>query len=109
MRQRPIRKDRVAIFADSRGGSGGDLSSNPAAARELVSRKELARRREQGFQQLHLSRLRTGNSESAATSSIHQEVLRELKQINTCFVMVAYPILTESGDLLETRLRRAEG
>lgn len=84
------------------------MTGNPAAARELVSRKEMARRREQGFQQSHLSRLRTGNSESAATSSIHQEVLRELKQINTCFVMVAYPILTESGDLLETRLRRAE-
>lgn len=84
------------------------MTRNPAAARELVSRKERARRREQGFQQSHLSRLRLGNSESAATSSIHQEVLRELKQINTCFVMVAYPILTESGDLLETRLRRAE-
>lgn len=81
------------------------MTRNPAAARELVSRKERARRREQDFQQTHMSRLREGNTESAATSSIHQEVLRELKQINTGFVMVAYPILTESGDLLETRLR----
>ena len=39
--------------------------------------------------------------------NIHLETLRELKQINICFITVAYPILTESGGLLETRLRRA--
>lgn len=82
------------------------MTRDPAAARELVAQKENARRREQILQQAHMERLRQGNSESAATSNIHQEVLRELKQINTCFVMVAYPILTETGDLLETRLRR---
>jgi phosphate:Na+ symporter len=83
------------------------MTRNSAAARGLVAQKERARRQEQALQHTHLSRLRQANPESAATSNIHQEVLRELKQINTCFVMVAYPILTESGDLLETRLRRA--
>jgi len=83
------------------------MTRNPAGARDLVARKELARRKEQSLQQAHMARLQQGNAESSATSSIHQEVLRELKQINTCFVMVAYPILTETGDLLETRLRHA--
>ncbi len=85
------------------------MTRNPAEARDLVARKERARGREQRLQKAHISRLRQANPESAATSNIHQEVLRELKQINTCFVMVAYPILAESGSLLESRLRRVEG
>ena len=83
------------------------MSRNPAAARELVAQKERARRQEQTLQQTHMARLRQANPDSAAISNIHQELLRELKQIKTCFAMVAYPILTESGDLLDTRLRRA--
>ncbi|MBW7057926.1 hypothetical protein KY389_14815 [Paracoccus bogoriensis] len=80
-------------------------------ARNKVVPAQLRARLRQGdnqLEQIDAALARLGNSEIAATSSIHQEVLRELKQINTCFVMVAYPILTESGDLLETRLRRAE-
>lgn len=83
------------------------MSGNPAAARELVRQKERARQLERFYQHAHLDRLRDGNPETSATSNIHLETLRELKQINTCFITVAYPILTESGDLLETRLRRA--
>lgn len=83
------------------------MTRNPAAARDLVAQKEHARRQEQALQQTHMARLRQSNPDSAVTSNIHQELLRELKQINTCFAMVAYPILTESGDLLDTRLRRA--
>lgn len=84
------------------------MTRNSARARELVAQKESARRREQALQRAHMARLREGNPQSEATSDIHQAVLRDLKQVNTSFVMVAYPILTESGDLLETRLRRFE-
>ncbi|MCU0907530.1 MAG: Na/Pi cotransporter family protein [Rhodobacteraceae bacterium] len=93
------------VLANAQAALHVQMTRNPAAARDLVARKELARRQEQLLQQAHMARLQQGNAESAATSSIHQEVLRELKQINTCFLMVAYPILTETGDLLETRLR----
>lgn len=82
------------------------MSGNPAAARELVRQKERARQLERFYQHAHLDRLRDGNPETSATSNIHLGTLRELKQINTCFITVAYPILTESGDLLETRLKR---
>jgi phosphate:Na+ symporter len=95
------------VLATAQAALQVQMTRNPAAARELVAQKEHARGREQALQQTHMTRLRQANPESAATSNIHQEVLRELKQINTCFVMVAYPILTESGDLLETRLRSA--
>lgn len=94
------------VLATAQSALQVQMTRNPAEARELVAKKELARGREQALQQTHMSRLQQAIPESAATSSIHQEVLRELKQVNTCFVMAAYPILHESGDLLATRLRR---
>lgn len=97
------------VLANAQAALHVQMTRNPAEARDLVARKERARGREQRLQKAHISRLRQANPESAATSNIHQEVLRELKQINTCFVMVAYPILAESGSLLESRLRRVEG
>lgn len=104
---RELRDFHDDVLATAQAALHVQMTRNPAAARDLVAQKEHARGREQALQQTHLARLRQAIPESAATSNIHQEVLRELKQINTCFVMVAYPILTESGDLLETRLRRA--
>ena len=63
---------------------------------------------EQKLQRKHLKRLHEGLSESIETSNIHQETLRVLKQVNTSFAMVGYPILAETGDLLSSRLSPAE-
>ena len=80
------------------------MTQNPDDARELVAEKDSIRALEQKLQRLHLGRLREGLTESIETSNIHQETLRALKQVNTSFSMVAYPILTESGDLLSSRM-----
>lgn len=80
------------------------MNQNPAEARELVAAKEKVRQVEQKLQRNHIGRLREGLAESIDTSNIHQETLRALKQINTAFSMVGYPILLKSGDLLESRL-----
>jgi len=80
------------------------MTQNPDAARELVAAKDEVRDIEQELQRHHLGRLREGLTESIETSNIHQETLRALKQVNTSFSMIAYPILSQSGDLLESRL-----
>ncbi|QFT61076.1 Na+/Pi-cotransporter (plasmid) [Sulfitobacter sp. THAF37] len=80
------------------------MNQNPAEARDLVEAKEKVRAVEQKLQRNHLGRLREGLTESIETSSIHQETLRSLKQINTSFSMVGYPILARTGDLLKSRL-----
>jgi phosphate:Na+ symporter len=80
------------------------MNQNPAEARELVSAKEKVRKVEQKLQRNHIVRLREGLVESIETSNIHQETLRALKQVNTAFSMVGYPILLKSGDLLKSRL-----
>lgn len=80
------------------------MTQNPDAARELVAAKEKVRAVEQQLQRQHLGRLRQGLAESIETSSIHQETLRVTKQINTSFSMIGYPILSGTGDLLDSRL-----
>lgn len=80
------------------------MTQNPESARELVAAKETVRSVERHLQRQHLGRLQKGLVESIETSNIHQETLRVLKQINTSFSIVGYPILSESGDLLDSRL-----
>ena len=80
------------------------MNQNPGEARELVEAKEKVRKVEQKLQRSHIGRLREGLADSIETSNIHQETLRALKQINTAFAQVGYPILHKSGDLLKSRL-----
>jgi phosphate:Na+ symporter len=84
------------------------MAGQPDDARELVAQKEKVRGVEQKLQRKHLKRLHEGLSESIETSNIHQETLRVLKQVNTSFAMVGYPILAETGDLLSSRLSPVE-
>lgn len=80
------------------------MSEDVGLARELVEQKEKIRELEQILERTHLKRLRQGLTESIETSAIHLELLRSLKMINTSFAMIAYPLLEEHGELLESRL-----
>jgi phosphate:Na+ symporter len=77
-------------------------------ARQLVEVKVAVRRMEKESSERHLARLRSGLLDSLQTSSLHLDMLRDLKRINAHLVSVAYPILDESGLLVESRLRGAE-
>ncbi len=80
------------------------VSGDVESARQLVKEKEAMRKLERESHDCHLERLRNGHSVSIDTSDIHLETVRALKEINSLLVTVAYPILTESGHLLESRL-----
>ncbi|TFL17214.1 Na/Pi cotransporter family protein [Jannaschia formosa] len=80
------------------------MSEDIGLARELVEQKERVRDLEQRLQQRHLKRLRQGLAETFETSSIHIDILRSLKTLNTSFAMIAYPLLEDRGELLESRL-----
>lgn len=84
------------------------MTNDAEAARQLVEEKERIRAVEQSMQARHLDRLRAGNPATIETSNLHQEVVRSLKQINTAFSLVAYPIAEETGDLLSSRLAGAQ-
>jgi phosphate:Na+ symporter len=74
-------------------------------ARQLLSEKVAFRDRERLAAEKHLDRLRSGRVESIETSSLHLDILRDLKRINSHLTSVAYPILEQAGELRASRLR----
>ena len=46
--------------------------------------------------------------ESIETSSLHLDILRDLKRINSHLTSAAYPILEEAGELRSSRLRKSK-
>ncbi|CUX52631.1 Na/Pi cotransporter family protein [Rhizobium oryzihabitans] len=80
---------------------------NADLARRLVEVKEDVRRLEKQSSERHLQRLRDGRADSIQTSSVHLDMLRDLKRINAHIAAVAHPILDESGLLIESRIKQA--
>ena len=78
-----------------------------ALARRLVGEKASLREAEARAADSHFARLREGRPESIETSSIHMDVIRDLKRINGHLASVAYPILEAAGELADTRLKTA--
>ena len=81
------------------------VTGDAALARQLMEVKVDVRRLEKQSSDRHLERLRSGRTDSLQTSSLHLDMLRDLKRINAHIVSVAHPILDESGLLIESRLR----
>ena len=77
-------------------------------ARRLVGEKASLREAESRAGDSHFARLREGRPESIETSSIHMDVIRDLKRINGHLASVAYPILEAAGELADTRLKEAQ-
>ncbi|MFK3779627.1 Na/Pi cotransporter family protein [Agrobacterium sp. NPDC089420] len=80
---------------------------NAGLARRLVEVKEDVRRLEKQSSERHLQRLRDGRADSIQTSSVHLDMLRDLKRINAHIAAVAHPILDENGLLIESRIKQA--
>jgi len=79
-----------------------------ALARRLVAEKTVMREIEAKAADSHFARLREGRPESIETSSVHIDVIRDLKRINGHLTSVAYPILEAAGELADTRLKEAQ-
>lgn len=81
------------------------ISNDADSARRLVEGKEIIRKAEIDGMATHIDRLRGGVPETIATSSLHLDIIRDYRRINTYMCTVAFPILEESGEIHETRLR----
>lgn len=69
------------------------LSEDPALARQLIGAKKDIREAEQATSTQHFQRLREGLPETIATSSIHLDIIRDYRRINSYIATVAYAIL----------------
>lgn len=81
------------------------LSRDENLARELVKCKVEVRRMETLSAERHMERLRERRLETVETSSLHLDILRDLKRVNAHLISVAYPILDGIGALGDTRLQ----
>jgi phosphate:Na+ symporter len=83
------------------------MSGDERAARLLAAEKEEFRRLEADATNAHFERLRAGRIDTAETSTLHLDALRDLKNVNTHLVTAAaYPVLENMGELLPSRLRQ---
>ena len=84
------------------------MTGDERAARLLAAEKEAFRELEAQATAAHFARLRAGRVDTAETSSLHLDALRDLKRVNAHLVAAAaYPVLENSGELLASRLRPA--
>ena len=81
------------ILENLRLAFGVFMSGDAAGARKLVSEKAQLRGAELSAAERHLERLREGRPETLETTSLHLDVLRDLKRINSHICSVAYPVL----------------
>jgi phosphate:Na+ symporter len=82
------------------------MSGDLTCARQLVTEKAALRATEFAAAENHLARLREGRSESIESSSLHLDILRDLKRIHSHICSVAYPVLERAGELQPSRLRK---
>ena len=75
-------------------------------ARRLLAEKVHFRDAERQAAEGHHDRLRHGLRESSESSSLHLDILRDLKRINSHLTSVAYPILEPAGEMRASRLRK---
>jgi phosphate:Na+ symporter len=69
------------------------------AARRLLREKSELRRAELDAADRHFERLREGRPESLETTSLHLDILSDLKRIHSHICSVAYPVLEAAGEL----------
>ena len=74
------------------------MSGEIADARKLIAEKAVIRSAELAAAESHFERLREGRSQSIETTSLHLDVLRDLKRIHSHICSVAYPVLEAAGE-----------
>lgn len=73
------------------------MSGDVGDARRLIAEKGPVRNAELAAADRHFERLREGRAESIESSSLHLDVLRDLKRIHSHICSVAYPVLEGAG------------
>jgi phosphate:Na+ symporter len=74
------------------------MSGDATQARTLLAQKANLRNAELAATERHLDRLREGRPETLETTSLHLDVLRDLRRIHSHICSVAYPVLDAAGE-----------
>ncbi len=75
-------------------------------ARQLIAEKTAVRDMEASAVENHLARVGRRLPESVETSSLHLDIIRDLKRIHSPIAATAYPVLERAGELGKSRLKK---
>ena len=84
------------------------LNGSVRDAQKLLEEKARFRDLERAYASTHLTRLSDNSVQSIETSSLHIDLISDLKRINSHICSIAYPILDSAGALAPSRLRQAQ-
>jgi phosphate:Na+ symporter len=93
------------LTANLRLGMSVFLDGHMRDAQRLLEEKARFRELEHEYATTHLVRLQDNTAQSIETSSLHIDLISDLKRINSHICSIAYPILESAGALTPTRLR----
>ncbi|MDM0040074.1 Na/Pi cotransporter family protein [Variovorax sp. J22G21] len=93
------------LVANLRLGMSVFLNGNVRDAQKLLEEKVRFRNLERAYASTHLDRLSEQTALSIETSSLHIDLISDLKRINSHICSIAYPILDSAGVLAPSRLR----
>ncbi|MDB5730515.1 MAG: putative Na+/Pi-cotransporter [Variovorax sp.] len=95
------------LVANLRLGMSVFLSGSVRDAQKLLEAKARFRNLERTYANTHLARLAEQTTLSIETSSLHIDLISDLKRINSHICSIAYPILESAGTLTPSRLRES--
>jgi phosphate:Na+ symporter len=84
------------------------LDGHVRDAKKLLEEKAAFRDLEHEYAATHIARLQDNTAQSIETSSLHIDLISELKRINSHICSIAYPILESAGALTKTRIRASQ-
>jgi phosphate:Na+ symporter len=96
------------LMANLRMGMSVFLDGHVRDAQKLLEEKARFRDLEHEYAASHIARLRENTAQSIETSSLHLDLISDLKRINSHICSIAYPILESAGALSKTRIRHSQ-
>ena len=100
-----IEELHAKLIANLRLGLSVFLNGDLKSAQMLIAEKERFRDLERAYAGTHLDRLSGQTVQSIETSSLHLDIISDMRRINSFFCSTAYPILEQAGQLRSSRLR----
>jgi len=94
------------LLSNLRLGMSVFLDGRVRDAHRLLQQKAEFRDLEREYANAHLARLSENTPQSIETSSLHIDLLSDLKRINSHICSIAYPILEQAGALTPTRIKQ---
>ncbi|GJG95873.1 Na/Pi cotransporter family protein [Cupriavidus pauculus] len=100
-----IAEMHARVVSNLRLGLSVFLTGDIRSAQQLMAEKANFRDLERKYARSHLQRVAVQTAESIETSSLHLDVISELKRLNSLFCATAYPVLEQAGLMNRSRMK----